>query len=76
MAFEPEWTRSRVSTVRANSRYVFRSIDARPSHSRGGAVWLAHSLIHTPIHAQFKDVDKGDRIRLTVDKGGARLVEG
>jgi hypothetical protein len=24
---------------------------------------------------QFKDVDKGDRIRLTVDKGGARLVE-
>ena len=25
--------------------------------------------------SQFKDVDKGDRIRLTVDKGGARLVE-
>ena len=24
---------------------------------------------------QFKDVDSGDRIRLTVDKGGARLVE-
>ena len=25
--------------------------------------------------SQFKDVDEGDRIRLTVDKGGARLVE-
>lgn len=24
---------------------------------------------------QFKDVDNGDRIRLTVDKGGARLVK-
>ena len=28
-----------------------------------------------PNISQFKDVDKGDRIRLTVDKGGARLVE-
>jgi hypothetical protein len=25
--------------------------------------------------AQFKDVDKGDRIRLSVDKGGSLLVE-
>ncbi len=30
----------------------------------------------TDARVQFKDVDAGDRIRLTVDKGGARLVEG
>ena len=32
-------------------------------------------LLEAKNHSQFKDVDKGDRIRLTVDKGGARLVE-
>ena len=25
-------------------------------------------------HMQFKDLDKGDRIRLSVDKGGERQV--
>ena len=33
-------------------------------------------VLTTDMRSQFKDVDKGDRIRLTVDKGGARLVEG
>ncbi|EJF57530.1 hypothetical protein DICSQDRAFT_173867 [Dichomitus squalens LYAD-421 SS1] len=32
--------------------------------------------LHRTRELTFKDVDKGDRIRLTVDKGGARLVEG
>ena len=32
-------------------------------------------LCRNAEYSQFKDVDKGDRIRLTVDKGGARLVE-
>jgi len=31
--------------------------------------------LHRTRELTFKDVDKGDRIRLTVDKGGARLVE-
>ncbi|KAI1783557.1 hypothetical protein LXA43DRAFT_903328 [Ganoderma leucocontextum] len=32
--------------------------------------------LHRTRELTFKDVDKGDRIRLSVDKGGARLVEG
>ncbi|RPD57753.1 hypothetical protein L226DRAFT_467874 [Lentinus tigrinus ALCF2SS1-7] len=32
--------------------------------------------LHRTRELTFKDVDKGDRIRLTVDKGGARLLEG
>ncbi|TFK82056.1 hypothetical protein K466DRAFT_590825 [Polyporus arcularius HHB13444] len=32
--------------------------------------------LHRTRELTFKDVDAGDRIRLTVDKGGARLVEG
>ncbi|KAI0287338.1 hypothetical protein BC826DRAFT_1045242 [Russula brevipes] len=31
--------------------------------------------LHRTRELTFKDVDSGDRIRLTVDKGGARLVE-
>jgi len=31
--------------------------------------------LHRTRELTFKDVDKGDRIRLLVDKGGARLVE-
>ncbi|KAI0042641.1 hypothetical protein FA95DRAFT_1610043 [Auriscalpium vulgare] len=31
--------------------------------------------LHRTRELTFKDVDKGDRIRLSVDKGGARLVE-
>jgi len=31
--------------------------------------------LHRTRELTFKDVDKGDRIRLSVDKGGARLIE-
>ena len=35
----------------------------------------SYFLVATLKPSQFKDVDKGDRIRLSVDKRGAILVE-
>ena len=59
-------TRSSLCTVRASSRCVF---SRAPPHAVRRS--LADMLC---AHMQFKDLDKGDRIRLSVDKGGERQV--
>ena len=69
-----EGVRDRVDEI--ESLHRTRELTVRFS----GMCWTKWSAVFSMAHAnslmplQFKDVDKGDRIRLSVDKGGARRV--